>query len=166
MSQSEQETEVSMFEGMRRLVSGVCIVTARDARGERYAMTATSVTSVSGEPPSLLVCVNEKARIHQAISETDYFCISVLAPKHKQISVNCATPESAASRFEHGHWAKHEVSGVYYLSDAQAVFFCRKAQAIGYGTHSIFIGNVEATHVAEGESTVLAYMNGGYITLP
>lgn len=161
MTQST-EAAVTMFEGMRRLVSGVCVVTAVDEQGERYAMTATSVTSVSGEPPSLLVCVNQQARLHAAVSHTDFFCINVLAPQHEQVSINCASPEMASSRFTEGAWMNHSDSGVPYLSDAQSVFFCRKSQSMVYGTHTIFVGEVEQTLVAPGEPRALAYINGAY----
>lgn len=158
--------EASMFDGMRRLLSGVSVVTAGNPHGDRFAMTATSITSVSAEPPSLLVCVNRSARIDHAIVESEYFCINILAPMHKQISINCSTPETSAdSRFEHGNWHRDENTGVYYLADAQATFFCRKQATHGYGTHNIFIGDVIRTEVDPGNVQVLGYLNGGYIVI-
>lgn len=158
--------EVSMFDGMRRLLSGVSVVTASNLRGERFAMTATSITSVSAEPPSLLVCVNRSARIDHAIKESAYFCINILAPMHKQISINCSTPEASVdSRFDHGNWHLDEATGVYYLADAQATFFCRRQATHHYGTHNIFIGDVIRTEVDPGNVTVLGYLNGGYVVL-
>lgn len=165
MSDSQAEQPITMFEGMRRLASGVSVVTANDRRGERYAMTATSVSSLSGEPPSLLVCINRDARIDAAMDSTPFFCVNLLGPKHKQISINCSTPERGDSRFEHGFWINDEQTGVYYLGDAQAVFFCEKQQQHSYGTHHIYIGNVLRTQVAPGTPEILAYLNGQYLYL-
>jgi len=163
---SEQHPPVfSMFDGMRRFVSGVTILTANNRLGERFAMTATSVTSVSGEPQSMLACVNQQARLNQAMKETEFFCINLLSPKHKQLSVNCATPDSGVDRFEHGNWHCHEKTGVFYLADAQAVFFCEKKLVQRHGTHDIFIGDVLETHVANESISILAYMNCDYLTL-
>lgn len=166
MSIYQEGSETTMFEGMRRLVSGVSVVTANNAKGESFAMTASSITSVSAEPPSLLVCINRTARIDHAVMETPYFCVNLLAPKHKQISNLCSTPESRpGSRFEAGNWVKDEHTGLMYLADAQAIFMCHKQAVHSYGTHNIFIGDVMSTHVDHAGVSVLAYLNGSYIDL-
>ena len=165
MSVPDQSSSPTMFDGMRRLISGVSVITANNRKGDRLAMTATSVTSVSAEPPSLLACVNKDARLGQGMEATEYFCVNLLAPKHKQISVNCSTPENGTSRYEHGHWKCDEETGIFYLADSQAVFFCLKKAVYTYGTHDIFVGDVMRTQVAEGEPTVLAYLNGQYVDL-
>ncbi|WP_075187402.1 flavin reductase family protein [Teredinibacter haidensis] len=162
MSHNHTSTSSSMLDGMRRLVSGVCVITANNGDGERSAMTASSVTSVSAEPPSLLVCVNRQARLDQAMIESGAFCVNVLGPKHEQISTICATPEKGCTRFELGDWALDEETGLSFLADAQAVFFCRKQATHAYGTHNIFIGDVLRTRVTEGEVKSLAYLNGSY----
>lgn len=165
MPQQSNEAEVTMFEGMRRLVSGVSVITAQDQNGRRFAMTATSVTSVSGEPPSLLVCINRQARIHTAITTSETFAVNVLGAEHQNISTICALPETAAGRFAEGAWQHSGEFNVPYLEDAQAVFFCRKVQSHVYGTHTIFVANVEQTYVAKDRAKVLAYMNGGYVNV-
>jgi len=167
MSIYQEGSETTMFDGMRRMVSGVTVVTANNASGERFAMTASSVTSVSAEPPSLLVCINRTARIDHAVIETSFFSISVLAPGHRQVSMNCATPEAyPGSRFAEGDWQQDEQTGLYYLGDAQAVFICHKQAVHSYGTHDIVIGNVTKTLVdGAPEVRVLGYLDGKYIDL-
>ena len=54
---------------MRHLAASVSIISAKDSGGKPYAMTASSVTSLSMEPPSILVCVNKSAGIHKALRE-------------------------------------------------------------------------------------------------
>jgi Conserved protein/domain typically associated with flavoprotein oxygenases, DIM6/NTAB family len=166
MTNTQNPSAVTMFDGMRRLLSGVSIITATNRAGERFAMTASSVTSVSGEPPALLVCINTTASIDAAMASSDYFTVNVLSPKHKQMSINCATPEMSASRFDHGHWLRHAETGLYYLGDAQATFICKKQRSTAYGTHNIYIGDVIETRVAKGEVNVLGYLDGNYLTAP
>ncbi|WP_045861400.1 flavin reductase family protein [Teredinibacter purpureus] len=165
MTEVSGDTTTTMFDGMRRLLSGVTVITANNSKGERFAMTASSVTSVSAEPPSLLVCINRQATLDHAILETQFFCVNVLAPKHKQISINCATPEAGDSRFEHGHWQQDSKTGLFYLGDAQAVFICSKKATFEYGTHNIVVGDVTTTLIDASEVSVLGYLNGSYLEL-
>ena len=70
---------------MRRIAATVTIVTADD--GERYhGMTATAVTSLSMEPPSLLVCINKKAFLHDILLRAGNFCINVLHQDQAELS--------------------------------------------------------------------------------
>ena len=53
---------------MRFLASSVSVVAAKDSNGKLYAMTASSVTSLTVEPPAILVCVNKGASIHDVLT--------------------------------------------------------------------------------------------------
>lgn len=64
--------------GMRRLVSGVCILTS-EFEGKAAGLTATAVTSLSVDPPRLLACVNEKASAFPVIEKSHVLCVNVLA---------------------------------------------------------------------------------------
>jgi flavin reductase (DIM6/NTAB) family NADH-FMN oxidoreductase RutF len=78
---------------MRCIAATVIIVTADD--GERYhGMTATAVTSLCMEPPSLLVCVNQKAFLHDMLLRAANFCVNVL----HQVMPNCRQPCSEHQR--------------------------------------------------------------------
>ena len=78
---------------MGRFTSGVTIVTALRA-DIKYAMTATAVSSVSLEPPLILVCVSKTSRFHKAIIEIDTWAISLLAAD--QVSSPATSPTAAA----------------------------------------------------------------------
>lgn len=149
-------------QGMRCLASGVCIVSGVSKQGERSAMTASSVTSVSSEPPSLLVCVNQSARMDFVLSDSESFAINVLSSEQQVISELCATPDKAEERFDQGAWLKDEETGLYYLDDSPAVFICQKQQVIEHGTHSIFIGDISKVLVSESETKALVYSAGAY----
>ena len=148
--------------GMRRLVSGVCVVATR-FKDDRYAMTASSVTSLSNDPPSLLVCVNREAAIQAVMQKGCPFSVNVLAADQQAISNKCAEKLAGDERFELGGWLAHEPSGVPYLTSAQATFFCEvDNDSYCYGTHQIVIGRLTEVIVPEQAVNPLVYVDGGY----
>ena len=148
--------------GMRRLASGVCVISAVDAEGAPYAMTATSVTSVTDSPASMLVCVNKSTSMHGAISSGKRFCINVLDAEHEAISNRCASGDQGVSRFDLGSWKDSEQ--LPYLTDSLASFICNLDRLIDHGTHTIVIGEVIKVIVADTDEAIdpLIYVNGGY----
>lgn len=148
-------------QGMRKLASGVCIVSANDCNQGRMAMTASSVTSVSTSPASLLVCVHEAARIHHTLNETDYFCVNVLNQGQENVSNVCAGQLEGEERFSVGQWRQHE-NGIPYLADSSAVFVCKREKFIKHGTHGIYIANIEEVLIEEEPHPVLVYCDGAY----
>ncbi|GLS28170.1 flavin reductase family protein [Marinibactrum halimedae] len=159
----EFDLEQSMKEGMRRLASGVCVVSTVEKGGARQAMTASSVTSVSMEPPSLLVCVNRSAAIYSSLMGGQPFSISVLGADQQDVSNRCAGLEDGEARFEIGDWQQCTETGVWYLGDAQSVFVCQRAKDIEFGTHLIMIGEVSRVLVSEAPISSLIYVDGGYL---
>ena len=163
------EVSQAMKEGMRRLASGVCVVTATDINGDPCAMTATSVTSLSDSPSSLLVCVNQDTRLYEAMQQQgSMFCINLLGSSHEEISNRCAFGDPGKARFEVGDW--NFSSPAAYLESALACFFCSRDQLIDYGTHGILIGQIDKVLINEadeGEAVIdpLIYLNGGYYSL-
>lgn len=157
----EVEKSHAMREGMRRLASGVSVISCLDQEGQPYAMTATSVTSVSDAPASLLVCVNRSARAHDAITASGHFAVNVLSRDQDGISNLCAGGEEGKKRFELGHWQGFEQ--LPFLSDCLAVFKCQVDHSMDYGTHRIFIGLINQVLVGDPEhGDPLIYLNGQY----
>jgi len=152
----------ALKKGMRNLASGVCVVTALTEEGERVAMTASSVTSVSDKPPSLLVCVNKSAGIDSALTNTDAFSVNVLSKGQQEISNTCAKPTEGDSRFSVGNWVVDDQTGLSYLDDALSVFICEKSQVVAYGTHNIYIGDIVKVQFGDGEPDILVYAKGEY----
>ena len=75
----EAELGMAMKMGMRRLASGVSVLSTRSDDGERHAMTVSSVTSVSDNPASLLVCVNKQVALEGHLSTPGTpFAINIL----------------------------------------------------------------------------------------
>ncbi|MFL0811273.1 MAG: flavin reductase family protein [Agarilytica sp.] len=159
---SEQQLGDALKKGMRNLASGVCVISCIDENGKRFAMTASSLTSVSAEPPSLLVCVNKNAALEAVLSKASKFSVSVLNSNQEEVSNTCATPAESENRFNVGNWATDEASGLSYLSDALSIFFCEKKQTVPYGTHSIYIGDITSVEFGDGSAGVLVYARGAY----
>ena len=148
-------------QAMRRFPAAVTVVTARGKNGD-CGMTATAVTSLSMDPPSLLVCVNRSASFHTTIEEEETFCINVLREGQHQISSNFGGAKPVAERFAEGDW--REQDGLPYLADAQAVIFCKKSATFLHTTHTIVVG--EATGLILHDSVApLLYIDGRYATL-
>jgi len=143
---------------MRRFTSTVTVIST-GLDGQRHGMTATAVTSVSLDPPSLLTCVNRRGRLYDMMESCRRFCVNVLHAEHFAVSRIFAEP-NCAERFAHGDWQDNEY-GIPYLRDAQVAIFCSKTLAVPYGTHTVFFGNIEDIKIREDISPLL-YQNGGY----
>ncbi len=152
----------SMKLGMRRLASGVCVLSTSLGGDERFAMTVSSVTSVSDSPASLLVCINQAVSQQAHLSSPDViFAINVLSVNHQDVSNVCAGRDPSKNRFGVGHWVTDE-SGLPVLADALAVFICKTDKVMTYGTHKIVIGAISNVIVNGAEVNPLLYANGSY----
>ena len=91
---------------MRQLASGVSVVT-HGAGAQRTGFTATSVTSLSSEPPTLVVCVNRSASLYQQLGTGDLFGVNILGAQHVDIANRFAGRAGVerADRFVEGSWA-------------------------------------------------------------
>lgn len=158
MDKDTSQTALALREGLRRLAKAVVVITCRYG-GARYAMTATAVSELSMQPPSLLVCVNRTASLHAPLAARAGFCVNILHRSHADISALCSGKEKGEARFALGRW--QEASGTPYLADAQASFLCRHEQSLDYGTHSIVIGLVEKVLI-HGTVDPLVYVDGTY----
>lgn len=153
---------VSMKLGMRRLASGVCVLSTRLSDNQRFAMTVSSVTSVSDSPASLLVCINQlvSQQGHLA-TQGSQFAVNVLSAAHQDVSNICAGRAPAQDRFGVGRWEEDD-TGLPVLSDAQAVFICQTDQVTTYGTHKIIIGVIHKVILNEVDVDPLLYADGSY----
>ena len=129
--------------GMRRLAAGVAIVTTR--HGDlRAGLTATSVCSLTAEPPRLIACVHHRADAHDLILAAGAFAVNLLRPEHGRLADHFGGRDGSRgpARFGLGGWTVG-ATGMPILGDAAAILECRLVEAIPAGTHSILIGEVE-----------------------
>lgn len=146
---------------MRQLASGVCIVTL-GAGEQRAGMTATSVASLSVDPPTLIVCVNRAASIYGALAGGARFGVSVLAAGQGEFADRFAgrTGHRGSERFGEGRWRQFP-SGVHVLWDAAAAFECEVEDLVERHTHAIVIGRVRLA-ASGSNSGALVYWRGAY----
>ncbi|MDC0333155.1 flavin reductase family protein [Gammaproteobacteria bacterium] len=144
---------------MRFLASSVSVISAKDSSGNLFAMTASSVTSLTMDPPSILVCVNNGATIHDVLMKGENLCINILQKTQQEISNICSSRELESTRFQNNFW---DTSDIPFIKDSQANIFCKVDETISYHTHKIVIGSVIHSQSAETFNTLM-YADGGYL---
>ena len=143
---------------MRRLASAVTIITT-GTRDKPLGMTASAVSSLSADPPSILVCVNRSASIHGALAMGNRFCVNLLGEEHADLSFLFGGKAAPEDRFNTGAW---DYDHVPYLRDGQANLHCVVDLLVDYGSHSIVVGKVDAVRIG-GPVRPLIYGDGRFI---
>ena len=143
---------------MRTLASAVSIVsTTSDDR--RFGMTATAVCSLSMQPPTLLVCINQSSSLHHPVLNAGRFCINILHASHVELA-RTFSRKDVEDRFAHGNWGVDD-HGVPFIADAQASVFCSVEETYRHRTHSIVVGAVYRIAVRDSIHPLL-YQDGRY----
>lgn len=163
MGDSAQEDELAgAFRDAMRHVSATVHAVTTGHGGQRYGILATAVSSLSFDPPSLLVCINRAASLHDPIATADRFCVNVLGVGNREVASCFQRGGKGAERFSVGQWIEEE--GVPVLADAQSSLICRVALRQEFGTHTIFVGEVTAVrHRANAKP--LTYYDRRYIDI-
>ncbi|TNE38844.1 MAG: flavin reductase [Alphaproteobacteria bacterium] len=154
-----EEVEEMTRLAMRRLASSVCVVSSRDDE-TRQVMTATSVSSVSLEPPSLLVCVNKMTQLYPLLVARQPFAVNILGREQQEIAHVCGGDKQGDARFGVGLWDTHP-DGPPVLLGAQANLICDTDAFLDYGSHGIFIGRIIDIMIGE-DLHPLIYVDGEY----
>lgn len=159
VGQSRDELVGAFRDAMRHVAATVYAVTTSEA-GKRYGILATAVSSLSFDPPSLLVCINRAASLHDPLERAERFAVNVLGLGNRDVADRFV--QSDLDRFGVGDWV--EELGVPVLASAQSSLVCRTAHRHSYGTHTIFIGELlAASH--RHDATPLTYFDRDYIDI-
>lgn len=152
----------TLRDAMGRLVTGVCVVTTV-ADGEDVAMTANSVTSVSLEPPMVLVCVAHSARFHAAITSAAVWGVSILDADSLEVSSRLARP-GRPDRDQLVGLGHHRgaVTGVALLDSSCAELECVTEHVYPGGDHSIVVGRVVGVAQSGDSVRPLLFHRGQY----
>ena len=136
--------------------SGVTVITAvHDERG--YGTTASAVTSLSLEPPMMLVCLDRESQTGGVIVEEGRFAVNILGEDQADLAVRFAT--KAPDKFDGVATTRGEY-GDPLLADALATLECRVVEQTTGGTHVVFFGEVERGSARAGAP--LAYYRGQF----
>lgn len=140
--------------------TGVTVVTTRDATGNRFGFTANSFSSVSLDPPMLLVCPGRFLSSFAAFETCRHFAVSVLAEGQEDVSNTFAGYRG--DRFAKVAWHA-DAQGVPLIDAAAARFSCRTAQVVPAGDHVVLLG--EVLDFARSGGRGLGYAAGAYFSL-
>src|SRR4051794_21059419 len=141
MSPAAAVTPLDLRRACGQFATGVTIVTVRDGDGLR-GMTANSFTSVSLEPPLVLVSIDLKNRTHQLVQEDGKFAVNVLAQDHRQWSDRFAGRHGDLQH-QFDDVPHRLVDGLPVLEGAAAALVCEVRAVYPAGDHSLFIGEIK-----------------------
>jgi flavin reductase len=143
-------------DAMAQFAEPVTIVSTAGPGGHG-GLTATSVASVSDDPPTVLVCLNRSGRSHGKIAANGVFCVNLLAADQRDLAIAFAarTDEPADALFAGSGWRPLE-TGAPVSREALVALDCRLVDSKDVGTHVVLFGRVVA--IARGrERTALLY---------
>lgn len=147
----------ALRDALGAFATGVTIVTAIGDGGEPVGFTANSFTSVSLDPPLLLVCLAHKAFSYRIFCETDSFAVNVLGADQEDIATRFAT--KGADKFAETDWIPGQM-GAPLIAGSLARFDCATHQRVVAGDHDIIMGKVIGFSRHEGEA--LVYHSGSF----
>lgn len=148
---------LTMRRTMGRFATGVAVVTTLDATGTPHGMTINSLTSVSLDPPMLLVSFNHGARTAAAITTSGRFAVSILSARQEPLARRFAT--RAADHFA-GLPLTYGPHQVPVVPDALAHLDCTVERSLEAGDHTVVFGLVHRTCDRDGQP--LAFLGGGF----
>ena len=154
-SGSDQRT---LRDALGSFATGVTVATCVDDSGQPFGLTVNSFTSVSLDPPLLLVCIAKDARCGPALAEALFFAVNVLQTGQQPASIRFSTRDQ--DRFGTTPWSTGE-TGAPLLMDSLAVFECERHAVHDAGDHYLLIGHVVRASFDPNVDPLL-YFRGSY----
>ncbi|NMR32420.1 flavin reductase family protein [Crystallibacter degradans] len=136
--------------------SGVAVITTNHA-DSRFAVTASAVSSLSMDPPMLLVCLNRRLATADAVSDSGVFAVNILAEDQGELAAQFATRHP--DKFRGVQTAEGKL-GVPVLATALAYLECRVTERVDVATHSVFMAEVQ--NAASQPGKPLAYFRSRF----
>ncbi|GHH99874.1 flavin reductase family protein [Neobacillus kokaensis] len=159
-SQENKPNQAVSSEEFRNVIghfaSGVSIITVRENEVD-YGITASAVSSVSLDPPMLLVCANKSTGTCHAISKAGSFTVNILADGQSDLALQFARANT--DKFKDVNMSYGEL-GNPVLNDTLAQIECRVVEEVTGGTHSVFLAEVQKADAAENDP--LVYFRGKF----
>jgi flavin reductase (DIM6/NTAB) family NADH-FMN oxidoreductase RutF len=148
---------------MGHFATGVCVVSTRRRDGSPVGTTVNAVTSVSLEPPLLLVCLAHDSETLSAVRASSRFAVSILAEDQREHSTRFAAKGERA-RAQEVEFGEHD-PGLPCLPDALATLSCRVSAIHRGGDHMIVIGEALSMSSAQEDVAPLLFFRGSYSRL-
>jgi flavin reductase len=149
----------SFRQAMRRLATTIAIVTS-GREGNWVGMAATAVTSVTADPPTILVAANTSASMIPTLEQEGRFCVNLLSERHCDLVRVFSGALKGAERFTVGDWRASD-EGLPILSDAVSSLICDIKSTVDVGTHRLLIGEVQSV-VNHPQIDPLIWVDSGF----
>ena len=149
-------------DAMAALCSGVAVITARRPDGHPCGLVATSVSSFSARPPSVLVSVDHSSRCHRPLVDGDTFGVHVLANDQEPLARVFAA--KGDEKFAGAKWSWDD--GVARIDGCLAYLRCRRSALFELYDHSLLVGDVTGGSVTESEPLVYMWRRMGWRLVP
>jgi flavin reductase (DIM6/NTAB) family NADH-FMN oxidoreductase RutF len=143
-----------------QFATGITVVTVLDSMGHPHGMTVNSFSSVSLDPPLVLVSIDLRNAILGHFISSSWFAINVLAEHQQFLSHRFSSPSE--DRFVGVYWHPG-VSGTPIIDGVLANLECSVVKTFEAGDHTVLIGEVRRAGYEEGKP--LIYFNSGYQNL-
>ncbi|SEL27760.1 NADH-FMN oxidoreductase RutF, flavin reductase (DIM6/NTAB) family [Roseovarius nanhaiticus] len=143
-----------------RFATGVTVMTTREGDGTPRGFTANSFSSVSLDPPLVLVCIGNNAHSGPAFRAAPHFAVNVLADAQRDVAKLFAS--RSEDRFDRTEWhaGPHDLP---LLPGSLATLICAQHKLVEAGDHVVLIGEVLETQISDGPA--LGYHRGEFITI-
>jgi flavin reductase (DIM6/NTAB) family NADH-FMN oxidoreductase RutF len=161
----DREVSSGDFRGaMRHLAGGVSVITVGRGR-DITGMTVTSVSSLSVDPPTLIVSINRESSSWPLLKRHGFFGVNILTADQLDIAERFTGKDGlkGAARFAGAQWITR-ASGVPLLVDALAAIDCEVEDIVERHSHAIVIGRVLDIQ-ASARTAALAYWQGQYVAI-
>jgi flavin reductase ActVB len=145
-------------DAMALLAAPLTVVTTVDEVGRPWGFTASSVTSVSLDPPLVLVSVARTSSCYAAVTSGRDFVINVLGDEHRDVAARFAA--SGVDRFAGAGFATWPGTLLPYLPGANALLRCVTAGVVPAGDHDLVLGGLAEARTGHADAPLLWYRRG------
>ncbi|MDO4997915.1 MAG: 4-hydroxyphenylacetate 3-monooxygenase, reductase component [Neisseria sp.] len=151
MSEITQDKQ-NFRNAMAACAAGVHVITT-DGTAGRFGITMTAVSSVTDEPPTVMLCINKQSKILPALQENQALCVNVLAANQQDVAEHFAgmTQLTAEERFQYHIWHRGQ-NGQLQLEGALAHLHGKIAQQWAVGTHQVLLVELDEIAVHDGKT--------------
>lgn len=146
---------------MGHFITGVTVITTKDADGKPFGLTANAFSSLSLDPPLVLICVDKKVDCYACFEQSKAFVVNFLGEEQEYLSKRFAT--KGIEKFE-GIAVRHGQLGVPILDGVLGYIECQIVNTYEGGDHTIYVGEIQSA-AASGDRPLL-FFKGKYYRLP
>jgi len=142
---------------MGHFATGVTVITTLAQDGKLHGLTANAVSSLSLDPPLLIICVDKKADSYSCFEQSKVFTVNILSDDQEDLSRRFAV--SGGEKFE-GVAYRRGANGAPILNGSLAHLECKVYAAYDGGDHTIYLGLIDVAETREAKP--LLFFRGGY----